>query len=222
MDEEVGNREEEERGPSAKLEAGERGRKRRRPTTHLQPSRWKTLGEHQSYSSKLLEALRHAGGTSKSPSPTSAHAPLRSRVVRDAADRVLAVAARGRTRWSRAILSNSCGLRLRRKRRIVPPRSSRRANRGSPSLLGASATAKKAPSMERKVKVLARLVPGCRKLPFPSLLEEASDYIAALEMQIRAMNALAKVLSSVSSSGAGSSTSVPTTTATSSSPQPEA
>ncbi|CAA6662212.1 unnamed protein product [Spirodela intermedia] len=76
--------------------------------------------------------------------------------------------------------------------------------------------------MGRKVKVLARLVPGCRKLPIPLLLEEASDYIAALEMQIRAMNTLAKVLSSVGSSGAGSSTSLPTTTATSSSPQPEA
>lgn len=54
-----------------------------------------------------------------------------------------------------------------------------------------------APPLASKAKVLGRLVPGCRKLAFPALLAEASDYIAALEMQVRAMAALAQALQSV-------------------------
>lgn len=66
---------------------------------------------------------------------------------------------------------------------------------------------KNLPAVQRKAKVLGRLVPGCRKEAFPVVLEETADYIVALEMQIRAMAAIADLLSGGgSSSGAGSST----------------
>ena len=61
-------------------------------------------------------------------------------------------------------------------------------------------------AVQRKGRVLGRLVPGCKKQSLPVVLEEATDYIAALEMQVRAMAALADLLSgSGSGSGSGSS-----------------
>ena len=183
-------------------------RKRHNQTANSQSSKWKTAREHVNYSTKLLEALHYvAGRSSKSPSS------LRGRIVREAADRVLAAAARGRTKWSRAILSNSYALRLRRRRRIISSEGNftkvfklngaiHGLNRSPRHRRGCSMIRKKAPAMDRKLKVLARLVPGGRKLSFPLLLEEASDYISALEMQVRAMKTLAKVLSSVGSSPA--------------------
>ena len=56
--------------------------------------------------------------------------------------------------------------------------------------------AKGLPAVQRKVKVLSRLVPGCRKQTLPVVLEETTDYIAAMEMQIRAMTALLSAVSS--------------------------
>lgn len=64
---------------------------------------------------------------------------------------------------------------------------------------------KNLPTVQRKARVLGRLVPGCRKEPLPVILEEASDYIAALEMQVRAMSALAQLLSGAGSSSSSSS-----------------
>ncbi|XP_072151430.1 transcription factor bHLH150-like [Setaria viridis] len=76
------------------------------------------------------------------------------------------VAARGRSCWSRAILA--CQRRGRRRRRP------------GTSLLAS------------KTRALGRLVLGCRRLSsLPALLAEVSDdYIAALQMQVRAMNRL--------------------------------
>ncbi|WOL10264.1 hypothetical protein Cni_G19018 [Canna indica] len=175
---------------AAKESGGERKRKRRAEPSL---SKWRTEGEQKTYSSKLIEALRHVRRSSPAgPILTAAAAATatdhpQSRAVRQAADRALAVAARGRTRWSRAIL---CGRTLKRR---VRPRV------GRPKPVGASAAREaernKPPALEKKAKVLGRLVPGCRKLALPTLLEEVSDYIAALEMQVRAMSAIAEVLS---------------------------
>lgn len=194
---------------SSSTTVDERERKRKRaaggestasggPGTEAQPSKWRTRREHEIYSSKLFEALRLVRGGS------STTAPARGRAVREAADHALAVAARGRSRWSRAILAS-------RRRRLQAAHRARLRAPASPSARHPSVAAAtqpgKAPALAKKAKVLGRLVPGCHKLPFPALLSEASDYIKALEMQVRAMTALAEVLASVSSSASGSSSS---------------
>ncbi|XP_020179962.1 transcription factor bHLH148 [Aegilops tauschii subsp. strangulata] len=200
---------------SSSTAVDERERKRKRaaggdstasagPGTEAQPSKWRTEREHEIYSSKLFEALRLVRGGSSSAST----APARGRAVREAADRALAVAARGRSRWSRAILAS------RRRRLQAAHRARLRAPATPPARHPSVAAAAqpqpgKAPALAKKAKVLGRLVPGCHKLPFPALLSEASDYIKALEMQVRAMTALAEVLASVSSSSASGSSSSP-------------
>lgn len=191
--------------PAAEVE--ERGRKRKRAAgaAPTQPSEWRTRREHEIYSSRLLEAIRLVrAGPSAAAAAAAEAAPTRSRAVREAADRALAVAARGRTHWSRAILAS------RRCRRLQAAHRARlRAPASPPPRHGASAAKGTAalPPVARKAMVLGRLVPGCRKLSFPTLLAETTDYIAALQMQVRAMTALAEALSAVSSSspGAGSS-----------------
>ncbi|KAG6539044.1 hypothetical protein ZIOFF_004197 [Zingiber officinale] len=140
-------------------------------------AKWRTEGEQRTYSSRLIAALRRVRSSAAAPTDRA-----RSRALREAADRALAVSARGRTRWSRAILLSGKARSLKRSRvlRPKPPAAASKSSR---------------PPLEKKTRVLGRLVPGCRKLPLPSLLEEVSDYIAALQMQVRAMSAITEVLS---------------------------
>lgn len=144
---------------------------------------WKSETTQQIYSNKLLHALRHVRLTS-SPSPTERR---RGRAVREAADRVLATAARGKTRWSRAILTNRLRLKFMNKKhkRQKPAVTGASRSPRKPRLEILSLKGKNLPAVYRKVKTLARLVPGCRKEPLPVVLEEATDYIPALEMQDR-------------------------------------
>ncbi|XP_027165581.1 transcription factor bHLH148-like [Coffea eugenioides] len=166
---------------------------------------WKSDTQQQAYSSKLLQALRRVR-------ITGGAAPKGGRAVREAADRVLAVAAKGRTRWSRAILTNRIKLKFmknsashKRQRVTVTTGNSRRQKKPRVSILRLKT--KNLPAFQRKASVLGRLVPGCRKQPLPVILEEATDYIAALEMQVRAMTALTQLLSGASSSSSSSSAS---------------
>lgn len=192
-----------------------RRRKKRMKTQHSQSPNdvvsgnhkisWKSETTQQLYSSNLLQALRKVR---LSPSSSSSPVPRRGRAVREAADRVLAVAARGRTRWSRAILTNRLRLKFlkkatKRQRAAATTGSSRSARK--PRLEILRLKGKNLPAVQRKVKTLGRLVPGCRKEPLPVILEEAADYVSALEMQIRAMRELLSRLSPGEGSTSGPS-----------------
>lgn len=151
-------------------------KKRRKIEDHPQNSLnlipWRSHSHQQIYSSNLLQALRRTP-----PSPAA-------RQVRDTADRVLARAAKGRTRWSRAILASSPRWKKLQQHKKVKKVATGLKKRKRRSL----------PAVQKKVRVLSRLVPGCRKLSFQNLLEEAGDYISALEMQVRAMTSLTELL----------------------------
>ncbi|XAR56978.1 hypothetical protein NMG60_11024967 [Bertholletia excelsa] len=151
-------------------------------------AQWKSEAQQEVYSSKLVQALRQVRLGS---CPT---APRRGRAVREAADRVLAATARGRTRWSRAILTSRLKLKfMKNKRQRVSATGNIRSRKPRVSIWRLKS--KNLPAVQRKVRVLGRLVPGCRKEPLPVILEEATDYIPALEMQVRAMSTLVTLLS---------------------------
>lgn len=177
-------------------------------------ARWRSEKQQRIYSAKLIQALQQVRLSSSSAAAASSPtAQKRGNAVREAADRALAVSARGRTLWSRAILANRIKLKFRKQKRprptavhamtaVVSTGSSRRSRKRSVSVVRLNK--KSLPAVNRKVRVLGRLVPGCRKESVPVILEEATDYIQALEMQVRVMNSLAELLSSYSTSGSGS------------------
>ncbi|GAB2277421.1 hypothetical protein Dimus_012128 [Dionaea muscipula] len=158
--------------------------------------RWTSVIEHRTYSSKLVDALRNIRRRTTSMISSPANSYSRTRSVRETADRVLAVAAKGRTRWSRAILTSRLRISLmNQKKAKVKSKTPSAAEDGSKEKsAGRVRRKKRLPALQRRVRYLGRLIPGCRKLPLPNLLEETTDYIAALEMQVRAMAALADLL----------------------------
>jgi hypothetical protein len=151
-------------------------------------SRWRSGAVRGAYGRRLLDALRATGGGQPRP-----------RAVKAAADSALALTARGQTRWSRAILlaGAACGRRRRvlvkaggkvRRRRRRPPVQAR--DKAAVAALKGQGKDK----VQERLRALGCLVPGCRRLPAPALLEEAADYVAALQMQVSAMRALADAL----------------------------
>ncbi|XP_044476879.1 transcription factor bHLH149-like [Mangifera indica] len=151
---------------------------------HFQSTnRWRTHTHQQIYSSKLLQAIRHVRRSNAG----------RSREFREIADRILAVSAKGMTRWSRAILATPLYSRL-KKRHFKVKTGCSRLKRKAKELNKRPSRNSKLPAFEKKLSVLSRLIPGCRKISCLNLLGEATDYIAALEMQVRAMTALTEIL----------------------------
>ncbi|ESQ35943.1 hypothetical protein EUTSA_v10008777mg [Eutrema salsugineum] len=150
--------------------------------------RWRRNRVQQIYAFKLVEALRRVRQRSNDDAGKVNGSSARE--IRETADRVLAASARGTTRWSRAILVSRVRERLKKHRKAKSTGNfkSRKAT--------TETTTKRIrlPAIERKLKILGRLVPGCRKVSVTNLLDEATDYIAALEMQVRAMEALAGLL----------------------------
>ncbi|KFK43222.1 hypothetical protein AALP_AA1G096300 [Arabis alpina] len=145
--------------------------------------RWKTNRVQQIYASKLFEALHRVRQRSNDVGKVNGTA----REIRETADRVLAASARGTTRWSRAILaSRTKRLKKQRKPKLTGDYKPRKATTGTKPV--------KVPVVERKLKILGRLIPGCKKVSVPNLLNEATDYIAALEMQVKAMEAVVELL----------------------------
>ncbi|KAJ8623424.1 hypothetical protein MRB53_031953 [Persea americana] len=113
-------------------------------------SKWIAESQQRRYSSKLLEALRLVR-RKKPPAP--------SRALREASDRALAVAARGRSRWSRAILSSRRGLSIHKNKKRAVTGCSRLGKRAD-GLFRSRGKRFAGLEVERRRRVLGRLVPG--------------------------------------------------------------
>ncbi|KAJ0238441.1 Transcription factor bHLH147 [Hirschfeldia incana] len=175
---------------SSTADHSRRERKKISPPSSPSPpsTRWRSEKQQKIYTTKLARALRELRTTQ--PSSSSHH---NGRAVREVADRALAVTARGKTIWSRAILSKAIKLKFRKHKR---QRISNPPAITTGSLRSKTVKAKGMASVQRKVKALSRLVPGCSKQTLPVVLEETTDYIAAMEMQIRTMTAILSAVSS--------------------------
>ncbi|KAM7274207.1 hypothetical protein ACFE04_028871 [Oxalis oulophora] len=164
----------------------------RKVATKKKTIRWRTDKDLLIYSSKLIDALHRVRSRNNNLSSVK---PVRGGEIRDMANQVLAVSAKGTTRWSRAIIAS----RLKAVRRSIAIKHKKaKKNKATENsrLINKEVTGKsRLPAVEKKVKTLSRLVPGCRKVSLTNLLEEASDYIAALQMQVKAMTALSEILS---------------------------
>ncbi|RWV78527.1 hypothetical protein GW17_00060488 [Ensete ventricosum] len=137
---------------------------------------WRSGARERAYRRRLLEALcRSRGGRILGP-----------RAVKEAADSALALTARGRSRWSRTILFGRRGGKL-----LVKAPGRVLVRRGRPRILAAPRP--EGTRVRASLRTLRWLVPGCRKVSASSLLKEAADYVAALEMQVKAMRALFSV-----------------------------
>lgn len=137
-----------------------------------------------------------------------------SRAVKLAADLSLAMTARGRTAWSRAIVrkylsrlhKSGCQRRSVVKSRVNSPRSASAKNSrpcktifsgkksirrlfGVASRSGTSIRSETG-SVASRLQTLRELIPGSSRLDTPVFLEEVTDYIVALKMQVQAMQAL--------------------------------
>lgn len=193
-------------------DAEETSRGRKTAGAGVGETTWRSLPQQRLYYTRLVEALSRSRRSSSASSAeaqdaaaasasASASSPPSSGAgeVRGIADRVLATAAKGRSRWSRAILASR--LRMSRlgkhhKKARAPTGRGRLKKKPPPQpALEGGARKRRLPAVERRVKVLGRLVPGCRGISMSSVLEETSDYIAALEMQVRAMTVLTQLLS---------------------------
>ncbi|XP_048438890.1 transcription factor bHLH149 [Pyrus x bretschneideri] len=189
----------------------ESSRKKRRKTGVVEEDRnrsskagvrWGSETEQRIYSTKLAEALRQVRQrSSTSSSAAVAKVSGGGRDVKEAADRVLATAAKGTSRWSRAILRS----RMRLSKTLHKRRRARVTGDNRLKKTEFRRERRKLPAVQKKVRVLSQLIPGCRKTSLPNLLEETTDYIAALKMQVRAMAALAELLSGSPVNRSGSS-----------------
>jgi len=167
-------------------------------------------GFQRKYIRQLVAMLRRG----RIERATSGLTQSRSRAVKLAADLSLAMTARGRTAWSRAILrkylsrlhKSGCQRLSVVKSRVNSPRSASTKNSwpckmtypGNKSirrLFGAVSRSRTSIRSETgtvasRMQTLRELIPGSRLLDTPVFLEEVTDYIMALKMQVQAMQAL--------------------------------
>ncbi|XP_074560340.1 transcription factor bHLH148-like, partial [Curcuma longa] len=160
------------------------GKLRTAPESSTPVNRWRNSSKESAYRRRLVEVLRSAALNARSSGPCS---------IKEEVDSALAMTAHGRSRWSRAILF---ARRCRGRKLLAKAGGTRRRVTSAPPL-----STKKGNKLGHQLRALGRLVPGCRKLPALILLEEAADYLAALDMQAKALRELTDVLSAAESCG---------------------